>query len=132
MNHFAMMAAMDHRDQPGDNETLRQLITRAGLTVELTDMPPTGSTDGQTAPDPFGSDKLGRYPVTGRLGAGGMGEVLQVKDEDVGRELGVHYVVEGSIRKAGNRVRVTVQLLEAATANHVWAERYDRELTDIF
>ena len=55
-----------------------------------------------------------------------------VRVEDVGRELGVHYVVEGSIRKAGNRVRVTVQLVEAATENHVWAERYDRELTDIF
>ena len=55
-----------------------------------------------------------------------------VRMEDVGRELGVHYVVEGSIRKAGNRVRVTVQLIEAATANHVWAERYDRDLTDIF
>jgi len=50
----------------------------------------------------------------------------------VGEELGVHYVVEGSIRKAGNRVRVTVQLIEAATENHIWAERYDRDLTDIF
>ncbi len=55
-----------------------------------------------------------------------------VRMADIGRELGVHYVVEGSIRKAGNRVRVTVQLIEAATENHVWAERYDRELTDIF
>jgi adenylate cyclase len=50
----------------------------------------------------------------------------------VGEALGVHYVVEGSIRKAGKRVRVTVQLIEAATENHIWAERYDRELTDIF
>ncbi len=55
-----------------------------------------------------------------------------VRVEEVGRELGVHYVVEGSIRKVGNRVRVTVQLIEAVTENHVWAERYDRELTDIF
>jgi len=55
-----------------------------------------------------------------------------VRLEKVGEELGVHYVVEGSIRKAGNRVRVTVQLIEAATENHIWAERYDRELTDIF
>lgn len=51
---------------------------------------------------------------------------------DVGRELGVRYVVEGSIRKAGNRVRVTAQLIEAASGNHVWAERYDRDLDDIF
>lgn len=55
-----------------------------------------------------------------------------VRMQDVGRELGVRYVAEGSVRKAGNRVRVTIQLIEAATGNHVWAERYDRELTDIF
>jgi adenylate cyclase len=55
-----------------------------------------------------------------------------VKTQDVGRELGVDYVVEGSIRKAGNRVRVTVQLVEAATGTHIWAERFDRELTDLF
>ena len=50
----------------------------------------------------------------------------------IGRELGVAYVVEGSVRKAGNRVRITGQLVEAATGNHLWAERYDRELEDIF
>jgi TolB-like protein/class 3 adenylate cyclase len=50
----------------------------------------------------------------------------------VGRELGVRYVLEGSVRKAGNRIRVTAQLVEAATSNHVWAERYDRHLADIF
>lgn len=48
------------------------------------------------------------------------------------RELGAGYVVEGSVRKAGNRVRITAQLLDAATGNHIWAERYDRELEDIF
>lgn len=51
---------------------------------------------------------------------------------DVGRQLGVRYVLEGSLRKSGTRIRVTVQLVEAATANHVWAERYDREIADIF
>ncbi len=55
-----------------------------------------------------------------------------VNVQDVGRELGVGYIVEGSVRKAGNRVRVTAQLIEAATGSHVWAERYDRELEDIF
>jgi adenylate cyclase len=50
----------------------------------------------------------------------------------VGRELGVRYVLEGSVRKAGNRIRVTAQLVEAGTSNHVWAERYDRDLADIF
>ena len=50
----------------------------------------------------------------------------------VGQELGVRYVLEGSVRKAGNRIRVTAQLIDARTGNHIWAERYDRELTDIF
>jgi TolB-like protein len=50
----------------------------------------------------------------------------------VGRELGVEYLVEGSIRKAGNRFRITAQLIEAATGNHLWAERYDRDLKDVF
>ncbi len=49
-----------------------------------------------------------------------------------GRELGVRYVLEGSLRKGDNRVRVTGQLIEAETSNHLWAERYDRELSDIF
>ena len=55
-----------------------------------------------------------------------------VRIQDVAREFGVQYVVEGSVRKAGNRVRVTVQLIDAETDRHVWAERYDRELADIF
>jgi adenylate cyclase len=50
----------------------------------------------------------------------------------VGRELGVRYVIEGSVRKIDNRVRITAQLIDAATSTHVWADRYDRELTDIF
>ena len=52
--------------------------------------------------------------------------------KQVGRELGVRYVLEGSVRKSGNRIRVTAQLVEAETGNHVWAERYDRDLADIF
>ena len=50
----------------------------------------------------------------------------------VGRELGVRSVLEGSIRRAGSRIRITAQLIDAATGGHVWAERYDRDLTDIF
>ncbi len=50
----------------------------------------------------------------------------------VARELGVQYVVEGSVRRAGNRVRVTVQLIDAESDRHVWAERYDRDFEDIF
>jgi adenylate cyclase len=50
----------------------------------------------------------------------------------VGRDLGVRLVLEGSIRRAGNRVRITAQLVDAATGAHLWADRYDRDLTDIF
>jgi TolB-like protein/Tfp pilus assembly protein PilF len=49
-----------------------------------------------------------------------------------GRTLGIQYIVEGSVRRAGNRVRITAQLVEARTGNHIWAERYDRELKDLF
>ena len=52
--------------------------------------------------------------------------------QEVGRELGVAYVLEGSVRKAGARVRVTGQLINSKDGNHVWADRFDRELTDIF
>ena len=50
----------------------------------------------------------------------------------VGEELGVRYVVEGSVRKSGRRVRVTIQLIRADTNHHIMAERYDRDLTDLF
>jgi adenylate cyclase len=50
----------------------------------------------------------------------------------VGEELGARYIVEGSVRKAGNRVRVTAQLINSETGHHVWAERYDRDLEDFF
>jgi len=51
---------------------------------------------------------------------------------DVARDLGVRYVLEGSVRRAGSRVRVTGQLVDATTGNHIWAERYDRDIEDIF
>jgi adenylate cyclase len=55
-----------------------------------------------------------------------------VKVQEVAREFGVDYLLEGSVRKAGDRIRVTVQLIDAETDRHIWAERYDRELADIF
>ena len=55
-----------------------------------------------------------------------------VKVQQVGEELGVQYVLEGSVRKAGNRVRITAQLVETEAGHHLWAERYDRDLKDIF
>src|SRR3954449_11918412 len=58
------------------------------------------------------------------------GRVIEIRQ--IARELGVRYVLEGSVRKGGNRLRVTAQLIEAETGNHLWAERYDRDLADIF
>jgi adenylate cyclase len=55
-----------------------------------------------------------------------------VKVQEVAKEFAVDYVLEGSVRKAGGRIRVTVQLIDAEADRHVWAERYDRELADIF
>ncbi|MFY9531369.1 MAG: hypothetical protein WAR24_20870, partial [Candidatus Acidiferrales bacterium] len=51
---------------------------------------------------------------------------------EVGRELNAAYVLEGSLRRAGNRLRITARLVETATARSVWAERYDRQLEDVF
>ena len=58
------------------------------------------------------------------------GKAVDVKR--VARELGVRYVLEGSVRKGGNRVRITTQLIDAVTSNHIWADRYDGDLTDVF
>jgi adenylate cyclase len=55
-----------------------------------------------------------------------------VKIREVGRDLGVRYVLEGGVQRAGSRVRITAQLVDASTGYHVWAERYDREAGDIF
>src|SRR5262245_13779327 len=55
-----------------------------------------------------------------------------VKVQEIGRDLGVRFVLEGSVRKAGNRVRITAQLIDAGNGGHLWAERFDRDLTDIF
>jgi adenylate cyclase len=57
---------------------------------------------------------------------------MAVKVKELGKKLGVRYVLEGSVRKAGNRVRITAQLVDASTEGHLWAERYDRDLIDIF
>ncbi len=58
------------------------------------------------------------------------GKAVDVKR--AARELGVRYVLEGSVRKGGNRVRLTAQLIDATTGNHIWADRYDGELIDVF
>ena len=55
-----------------------------------------------------------------------------VKVQRVSKDLEVRYVVEGSVRKVGNRVRISAQLIDGVTSGHLWADRYDRDLTDIF
>jgi TolB-like protein len=58
------------------------------------------------------------------------GKPVDVKE--IGRDLGVRYILEGSVRRAGNRVRVNAQLVEAGSGAHLWAERYDHLLEDVF
>jgi adenylate cyclase len=55
-----------------------------------------------------------------------------VKVQDIATDLGVRYVLEGSVRAAGDRIRVTAQLIDAETGHHIWSERYNREITDLF
>jgi adenylate cyclase len=58
------------------------------------------------------------------------GKRIDIKE--IAEKLGAQYIVEGSVRRAGNRTRITAQLIDAGTGNHIWGERYDRELDDIF
>jgi adenylate cyclase len=58
------------------------------------------------------------------------GKAVDIKE--VGRRLGVHYVLEGSVRKASGKVRITGQLIDAVTGTHLWADRFERDLTDVF
>ena len=58
------------------------------------------------------------------------GKPLDVKQ--IGRELNVRYILEGSVQRGGNRMRVNVQLIDAETGNHLWAERFDKPLADLF
>lgn len=77
---------------------------------------------------------LSRYPSLSVIARNSTfiykGRAVEIRQ--VGRELGVRYVLEGSLRKAGQRVRVTAELIEAETGTHVWAERYEREIADLF
>ena len=58
------------------------------------------------------------------------GKAVDLKQ--IGRELNVRYVLEGSVQRGGNRMRVNVQLIDAETGNHLWAERFDKPLADLF
>jgi adenylate cyclase len=86
-----------------------------GLTQDLT-------TELSRNPDLFVISRSSAFTYKGK----------RVKVEEVGRELGVRYVLEGSVRKAEGRVRITAQLIDATTGGHLWAETYDRDVSDIF
>ena len=87
--------------------------------------------DGITEEIITGLSKIPRLFVTARHSSFAYKD-QPVKVRQIGRELGVRYVLEGSVRRSGDRVRVTAQLIDVTTDKHVWAERYDRELKDIF
>ena len=78
--------------------------------------------------------ELSRFPVFSVIARQSSfafkGEKIDIKE--IGEKLGVNYVIEGSVRRAGDRIRVTAQLIHADSGKHVWAERYDRKLEDIF
>jgi adenylate cyclase len=87
--------------------------------------------DGITEDITTALSNVGSFLVTARHSAFTYkGKAIDVRQ--VGRELGVEYVLEGSVRKAGDRVRVTAQLIETRTGKHIWANRYDGTLSDIF
>lgn len=87
--------------------------------------------DGMTEEIITGLSKIGEMFVTDRTSVYTY-KGKEVKLRDVARELGVRYVLEGSVRRAGERIRITAQLIDAPTGHHLWAERYDRNVVDIF
>jgi adenylate cyclase len=121
-------------------------LKQAGEGIELPDKPsiavlPFVNMSGEPEQEYF-SDGMTEDLITDLSKASGLFVIARnsaftykgkaVKVQEVGRELGVRFVLEGSVRKAGNRVRISAQLVDAITGGHLWAERYDRELRDIF
>ena len=72
----------------------------------------------------------GAFVITRNTAFAFKGKAIDVKQ--IGRELNVRYVLEGSVQRGGNRLRVNVQLIDAETGNHVWAERFDKPVADLF
>ena len=110
-------------------------IEQSIAVLPFTDMSPEG--DQEYFADGVAEEIINLLTKAADLKVTGRRSSFRFKGQDVGideiaRSLGVAHILEGSVRKAGNRVRVTVQLINAADGFHVWAETYDAELTDIF
>ena len=133
-------------DSGSDVKSSRRRVTLAGQSLELPDTPsiavlPFMNMSGDPEQEHF-ADGITDEIITGLSRVPGLfvvannstmvykGHAVDVKD--VGQDLGVQYVLEGGIRKAGNQIRITAQLVDAVTGLHLWAERYQRELDDIF
>jgi adenylate cyclase len=123
-------------DDTTDSRTVRELTDKPSIAVlPFTNM--SGDTEQEYFSDGISEDiitGLSRFHLFFVIARNSSfvykGNSVDVKQ--VARDLGVQYVVEGSVRKAGSRVRITAQLIHAATDRHIWAERYDRALEDIF
>jgi TolB-like protein/Flp pilus assembly protein TadD len=97
----------------------------------------SGAKDDEYLRDGMTEDIITELSKIGRLKVFPRSEVLGFRDKavtapEVGQDLGADYVLEGSIRRAGNRLRITAQLVESRTRHSAWAERYDREMKDVF
>jgi len=124
----------------------RDAVTPPATTVELPDKPsiavlPFANMSGDPEQEYF-SDGISEDIITDLSKISGLFVISRnssfvykgksVNVQQVGRDLGVRYVLEGSVRKAGNKVRITAQLIDSNTNGHVWADRFDRDLEDIF
>ena len=124
----------------------RDAVTPPATTVELPDKPsiavlPFANMSGDPEQEYF-SDGISEDIITDLSKISGLFVISRnssfvykgksVNVQQVGRDMGVRYVLEGSVRKAGNKVRITAQLIDSNTNGHVWADRFDRDLEDIF
>ena len=130
------LPAFDTETQSNGDATSPQLPDKPSIAVlPFTNM--SGDPEQEYFSDGITEDiitELSRFPVLFVIARHSSfafkGEKVDIKE--VGQKLGVQYVIEGSVRRAGNRVRITVQLIDVETGNHVWADRYDRNSEDIF
>jgi adenylate cyclase len=139
-------------DSPGWRKLVQSLRALAGSTDEKVTLPPrrhevsvcvlpfanmSGDAEQEYFSDGISEDITTDLSKVSALGVTARNTAFMFKGEsvdvcDVAKKLSVTHVLEGSVRKAGDRVRITAQLIDGTTGDHVWAERYDRDLTDIF